>query len=67
MLLPAVSRSALRDAATHAQLEETVTALAVEYFRLRHGKIPETLEAPAPQHKKSTNTNTYDLTFTVAR
>ena len=49
LLLPALSRTAIRDAATRAHLRTAVAGLTIERWRLAHGgKIPESLGELVP-------------------
>lgn len=49
MLLPAFTKIAMRDAAALTQLDLASTALAVDRFRIAHGRLPKDLDELLPQ------------------
>jgi hypothetical protein len=49
LLLPALGASVIKEAKGLAQIYTAQTALAVERFRLAHGKLPEKLDELVPQ------------------
>ncbi len=60
MLLLSLTRVAVGDATTLAQMEEAATALAVERFRNAQGRLPNNLKELAPQFLEAVPTDPFD-------
>jgi hypothetical protein len=61
MLIPALSRAALKEANLTARLRSAELALAVEHFRLDHdGSLPESLEQLAPKYLSKVPADPFD-------
>lgn len=60
LLIPAVSKSCIRHQIDIAQTRTAETALAVERYRLKHQKLPDSLEQLAPKFIESVPLDPFD-------
>jgi hypothetical protein len=60
MLLPALGNAIVKEANGLAQIRSAQTALAVERFRLAHGKLPEKLDELVPQFLSAVPADPFD-------
>jgi hypothetical protein len=62
LLLPSFSRIAVREASTQAVIRLTITALAVERFRLANNRLPESLGELTPKFLEAVPIDPFDGT-----